>query len=219
MMKSVLVYVQRVWLWLLETDLAYLASSVVLIACVVALAFRSEPAFRYAGLVLQLMGLATVVGGVWDTRRLFGQPTLSERFRRWRGRRPKFRQSAAVGAGLAGVAAAVFSAEAELWAAMPDDAPVGQQLRALKANLLVLSERVNKQRDKLSKAILEGADKLQEEMAARMRRDTELETLIRSAQTGGLDVSFVGLVWLAFGLVLTTSSLEVEKLAKLALGD
>src|SRR4051794_19048391 len=113
MIRSVFSYIRRNWLWLLEGSLAYRAFSVVLLACVVAFIFHSEPAFRYSGLALQLMGLGTVVKGIWDTRSLFEQPTLRERFRRWRSRRPKFRQSPTVGIELASLGAATSSAEAE----------------------------------------------------------------------------------------------------------
>ncbi len=91
-------------------------------------------------------------------------------------------------------------------------------LRALKANLQIISDRVDKQKKIFAADVREGAQKLKDEAAARTQRDTELETLIRGAQTGGLDVSFVGLVWLAFGLVLATSSLEAEKLARYVFG-
>ena len=75
------------WLWRARTfclALAVCAAGVALVMWV-----RSEPAFRWIGLALQLLGVATVAYGIRQTRSLFEQSRWHERLRAWWQSRPK----------------------------------------------------------------------------------------------------------------------------------
>lgn len=73
------VWLRAVWIWLAEQRFMWLALGVSVLALAVALRpGASEPAVRYTGLMLQLLGICTVVWGISETRALFGHPAIPQ---------------------------------------------------------------------------------------------------------------------------------------------
>ena len=97
---------KRVW-WLLalcrwfllDPLLFWLTAFVLGIAVIAAIWLRSEPAFRWIGLCLQVLGILTVVYNIRDTRERFDRPGLLALAAQWLGRRPRFSSSATIGLG------------------------------------------------------------------------------------------------------------------------
>lgn len=70
---------KRIGAWLATPKLLWIATAIVVLAGIVALRpGTSEPVIRWTGLILQLLGIATVILGIEQTRRLFNHPTLFE---------------------------------------------------------------------------------------------------------------------------------------------
>jgi hypothetical protein len=61
---------------------------------------ETEPTFRFVGVALQLLGLATVAVGIRNTRALFGRPSMRKRFVEWWRRRPRRGHTASTCAGI-----------------------------------------------------------------------------------------------------------------------
>ena len=80
---------KTVWAWLAEAWHVWLAVVVIGFALVVSLRPNTpEPVIRLTGLVLQLLGIATVIWGISETRALFGHPSLRSKAKAWLGRFP-----------------------------------------------------------------------------------------------------------------------------------
>jgi len=58
----------------------------------------------------------------------------------------------------------------------------------------------------------EQADALQREQQLRAEHDEKLQALLEAAETGGLHISFVGVIWLLFGLLLSSVPREIAQL-------
>jgi len=54
-------------------------------------------------------------------------------------------------------------------------------------------------------------DALQSEQQLRADHDEKLGALLESAETGGLHISFVGLIWLLFGILLSSVPGEIAQ--------
>src|SRR5206468_10208665 len=90
---------RAVWPWLVEARHAWLAAAVICVALVISLRpHTTEPVIRLTGLVLQLLGICTVIWGISETRALFGHASLRSKARAWLGRFPVFRRDIVVGA-------------------------------------------------------------------------------------------------------------------------
>jgi hypothetical protein len=71
---------KAVWLWLVEARHAWLAGAVICAALFIS--FRphtTESVIRLTGLILQLLGIGTVIWGISETRALFGHASLASR--------------------------------------------------------------------------------------------------------------------------------------------
>lgn len=209
-LSGVLGHLRRVasWLWDARLTCGTLAGCAAALAAV--LWMRSEPSLRWIGLALQLAGVATVAYGIRETRSLFGQPRWRERLRAWWARRPK-RKLSSTASGMAGVATATSSASGRLTALVGPDATLEQRVGALEQNLGSLEQWLGDSQGKLSQGLQETSARLEAEARTRTQETGALDRLLRAAQVGGLDVSAMGLVWLALGLLLATGSAEITR--------
>jgi hypothetical protein len=74
---------------------------VIVVALVVSLRPHTpESVIRLTGLVLQVLGIGTVIWGISETRALFGRPSFAAKTKSWLGRFPLMRRSIVVGGGI-----------------------------------------------------------------------------------------------------------------------
>ena len=203
---------RRAWPWLTENPIVWWEIAVLVIALAVGVfGGRSERWFRYPGLCLQIAGIATVALGIRATRRSFGQPTFRERVRAWIGRRPAWTQPTITANLVATSRAAGITARGSLSAVAQDDSIEGR-IDAVRRDLDALDHRVTQARQQTETELQKQADALIAAEQRREKADRKLEAQLESTATGGLDLSFVGAVWLLFGAVMSTVPQELVDL-------
>jgi hypothetical protein len=202
--------------WLAEANHVWLAVAICLIALVVSLRPNtSEPTIRLAGLVLQLLGICTVVVGIRETRALFGHPPIRAKALDWLGRCPLLRRDLTMTA----VSGAYSTAEAgnlrghQTYAAGPD-ATVEARLDALEKNVPAIHERITSVQRELDQTTSKLTGVVTDERKAREVEDKKIARRLEATSTGGVHISLMGAAWLFLGVLLSTAAPEIAELIK-----
>lgn len=165
----------------------------------------------YAGTVLQVLGLATVWWGFEKTRKLFGFEYTPIALWRWMRRVPLTVSRRNVTAELRGAMMAVSGGRANLTLGTSDPSVEGR-LRVLEQNVAAMETRFVAEIDRLGgrlDTLKQAHEQATQEQGVRV---TSVEQKLLAAQTGGLDLSLGGLIWLTFGLIATSIPGEVARL-------
>ncbi len=167
-------------------------------------------AVRYAGMILQFLGLVTVAIGLSQMRRLFGRPSLIARVFGWLERlaaafgRPKsYTLEASAGSYV------VVGEEARLVRGVGPGASVEQRLSILEENVSHLRDEVDTKVQGLRQEVATVKESIQRESQERQAGDQELRRTIEEVAIGGLHLETVGLVWLILGVVGTSIPDEI----------
>jgi hypothetical protein len=181
---------------------------------VILLAFRaSEPIIRIAGLLLQLVGISTVVYGIDQTRRLFGHPSLVNAGMAWLSSFPRLHPPPRV-AVLdidTGTIRLTGSGVALRHRAAPG-ATLETRVHVLESNIDSLERRLEATEGHLGEAAKTAAEGLLEEGQVRQGQVDAIREKLEATETGGLAISLMGLIWLVVGLILATASQELARL-------
>lgn len=161
---------------------------------------------RYAGLILQLLGIATVAKNLADKGVLFNLPRLRDLVRRSRESFPKWQAPQEVN--FARAAAAIIpgaSGQGRPWRGY-DTASTEERVEALIANLEELKTQVansvaalKTEHDSLQTAVTRHRDE-------RVQEDADLRRRLTGLGTSSIHLDWAGIIWLAVGLVLSTIS-------------
>jgi hypothetical protein len=130
-------------------------------------------------------------------------------FRAWLSRFPRWHGQVVMAAGAASIGFTGLSARGEVWTNVNPNAPLEDRVRALTSNVDRLHDTLIAVQQDLDARHREQADALTKEEKERARRDQEIMARLESAETGGLALSFVGLVWVFLGIVLSSLSPEI----------
>jgi hypothetical protein len=206
-------WARRTVSWLGEARLLFWIFGTLL---VVLLALRilgsSEPVVRYFGFGLQVLGICTILVNIQGTRTLFGKPSFGEAARAWLKSFPSVGQGARVTLEVASCAHVQIADKLVCRHQAGPDAGIEDRLRVLQSNFEILDLRTLQIQEQMSQASLGSAKALADERQERERQVDALTRQVDLAETGGLHVSVIGVVWLAIGLFLSTASQELSKL-------
>ncbi len=198
--------------WLAEARLAWVALGVVLLALTFSLwSGVTELQIRLTGLLLQLLGIGTVAHGVHQTRKLFGRPGVLDLLRKWLSRFPRWRRQVIVGVGGSSVGISGGLVRAHIWTKIDPASPIQVQLDGLKQNVERLNERLIQTQNELDAQLGQHSEALRQEQQVRAKDDTELRQRLEVAETGGLHITFIGVVWLFLGVLLATIAPEISR--------
>ena len=192
-----------VWLWL----------AVVLAAWYAPHPFTSnqEARVRFAGLILQLVGIVTVVYGIRRTRNLLRQPFRERALVTSRRELPAvFRSRRAYGAPQASP-----SVPAE---EVASSKPAGakrtsrdKRVAALEAKLLAAHDRIAQTQRRLDDEMRVRDRDDNWERTAREEADERMWKALEEVSSGGLGLSGAGLLWLLLGVALSAAADEVAR--------
>lgn len=122
--------------WLAEGKYIWLALGVNALALIVALLpGTGEPVIRLAGLVLQVLGIATVIWGITETRSLFGYPPILGKTKAWLQRFPLFGRSVATSASGISISTSLGKVRAFGTFGAGDNPTIEARLEALEKNI------------------------------------------------------------------------------------
>ena len=204
---------KAVWPWLVEARHAWLAGAVICAALVIS--FRphtTESVIRLTGLVLQLLGIGTVIWGISETRALFGHASLTSKARAWLGRFPLLRRNIVVAAGSVAFSATLDKARAHVTHGPGANPTIETRLEALEKNVTSIHERISQTQKEMDEELRKTADALKREEQSRQAEDRAIREKLEATGTGGVHISAIGASWLFVGVILSTAATEIAEL-------
>lgn len=203
---------KRIGAWLATPKLLWIATAIVVLAGIVALRpGTSEPVIRWTGLILQLLGIATVILGIEQTRRLFNHPTLFGMAGEWLKKFPAYRRSVVIGVGTGAIGSATAKGRGYVTINPPANATIDQRVVSLESNVGHLNKRIDDVYNELDASMREQSSALDQERHDRAAEDSGIASKLETSGTGGLHISAIGALWLFVGVVLGTGSTEIAK--------
>ncbi|MCK0507621.1 hypothetical protein [Aromatoleum anaerobium] len=207
--------VKQLWPWLVEARFAWLALGVISAALIVSLRPHTpEPVIRLTGLVLQLLGIATVIWGISETRALFGHPSFAAKAKSWVERFPLRRRNVVIAAGAASLSAATCKARGYATQGAGQNPTIDTRLDALERNISLIHERISSTEKEMDEKFRKTAEALKNEERARQAEDNAIRAKLEATGTGGVHISAIGASWLFVGVVLSTAGVEIAGLLK-----
>ena len=196
--------------WLAEGKYVWIAVGFTAVALLICLRPGSgEPLIRWTGLVLQLLGVATVVWGISETRAFFGYPPIFAAAKGWVTRFPLMRRSVAVAA--TGVVA--FTSTGTMTAEVTNgpglNPTIESRLDALEKNIEVLHGRITTTKKEMQERFAKANEALSAESASRTAEDERTRGMLETTVTGGVHISAMGATWLFVGVFLSTAAPEL----------
>ena len=206
-------WIKRIASWLAQPKLVWLTAAVLLVALLAALRpSATEPGVRFTGLSLQCLGLLTVLYGIAQTRKLFQRPGLVNLAKVWFLSFPKMRPPAIAAKLGINLGSLSMSGRASVRHLAGPNAGIEDRVRVLESNVEALERRADGLQDQIDRANRERAEALLAERESREKTVHGLAAMLEASETGALDVSLMGLIWLISGLVITTASPELGRL-------
>jgi hypothetical protein len=206
---------KAVWPWLVEARYAWLAAAVICVALVISLRpHTTEPVIRRTGLVLQLLGIGTVIWGISETRALFGHASLTSKAKAWLGRFPLLHRNVVVAA--VGAALSVIGGKARAYGTHGPGAnpTIEARLEALEKNVTSIHERISQTQKEMDEEFQKTADALKREEQSRQAEDRAIREKLEATGTGGVHISAIGALLLFVGVILSTAAIEIAELLK-----
>jgi hypothetical protein len=200
--------------WLAEAWHTWLAMGVMFVACVVALRPHTpEPVIRLTGLVLQILGIATVIWGISETRALFGHPSLVSKVKSWLGRFPLLRKRVSIGAVTAHIAVG-GTGRAHVTNSPGLNATIESRLESLEKNVVLIHERISNTEREMDGQFRKMLGSIKGEEQSRQSADNAIRETLEATATGGVHISAIGAAWVLVGVVFSTAAVEIAQLLK-----
>jgi hypothetical protein len=201
--------------WLLEPRLFWITVFALGIAVIAAIWLRSEPAFRWVGLSLQLIGVFTVARNIRDTGEQFDRPGFLALAAQWLRRRPRIGSSVtALSGGAAGLAVSGGKARADIWHNASSGADLEARLDAVEKNLTRVRDQLHELEQQTDKRLEQQVNALEQEKQVRAKVDEDVLEKLKTSAVRGLHISTVGVVCLFMGMIMSTGSIEWAKLSQ-----
>lgn len=178
-------------------DMLWLTVGVNAVAVLVALRpGTTEPMVRWTGLVVQWLGIGTVIWGIRQTRQLFNHPSLLTSGTAWLKSFPRFRRDVVVNATGLSVGAATMRARAYVTSNPPPMAGIEERVASLERNIRQLNGRIDDALREFDMFTSQQGTALEREAQHRATEDARVASLLEVSGTGGLNISAIGAVWL-----------------------
>jgi len=166
-------------------------------------------------LLLELLGVATVIAGLKDKSRLFNKPTIRQYIRASLSDFPKW-PGADLNITLQGIsisASAGMVGRLSVWSKPTDDS-IEKRVAALERNIESLKADQAEAVQSLRTAddTIRGA--LKKEVAESRAAEQDLRTKVEGLGADGIHIEAIGVIWIVFGTILSTASSELAKLVQ-----
>lgn len=207
--------VKQLWPWLVEARFAGLALGVIAVAIAVALQPHTpEYVIRLTGLVLQLLGIGTVIWGISETRALFGHASFASKAKSWLKRFPLRRKKVVLGAGATSHVAVTCKGRGFVTQGPGPNPTVETRIVALEGNISLIHERISGTEKYIDEEFSRTAEALKIERQERHAEDNAIRENLEATGTGGVHISAIGASWLFVGVILSTAGVEIAEFLK-----
>jgi len=166
-----------------------------------------EAAFRYTGLVLQLLGIGEVAWGINGTRKEFGLPSV---FAVWRKRLDYlFGGQVVTGSVHITLPSNAINARGYRTVVAGVNSTIDERVQALEENLKLVNDRVSQTQNEIDQEFRKQYDALKQEQQDRSNEDQDIREKIELTETGGLQISAIGALCLFFGVFMSAIPSEL----------
>ncbi|MCR7873623.1 hypothetical protein ACM73L_33230 [Pseudomonas aeruginosa] len=210
-MKKILLWIKAIWIWIKKANHLWRAVSVTALAIAYTFLNSDEASIRITGLVLQILGIATVAWGIKETRELFGQPSLLQAGIRWLKSFPPYGGRVITGSGHASISMS-GGGRGYSWTHIDPNSSIDNRLAAIEKNLSLIHERISLTENNFEQKTRIITETIKTEKAIREQELEEAHTKIEAASTGGLHISATGALWLLIGVIMSTAPNELIRL-------
>jgi hypothetical protein len=201
--------------WLAEARYAWLSAGVILIALIISLRPNTpEPVIRLTGLFLQVLGIATVIWGISETRAFFGHPTFAAKTKSWLTRFPLLRRNTVISVGTASLALLTSKVRAHSIHNLGPNPNIEARIESLERNIVLIHDRIAGAEKEIDEESQKVTNALKSEEHARKSEDNEIHKKLEVTGTGGVHISAIGASWLFFGVILSTAAVEIAEFLK-----
>jgi hypothetical protein len=197
--------------WLAAAWPVWLCVGVIAVALLVCLRPSTpEPAIRLTGIVLQLLGIGTVVWGISETRALFGHPPIFIKVKAWLKSFPIRRNVVIEATGIRSLGSVsvrgrgygTYGAETQT---------TESRLDALEKNIHAIHDRITQSQVEADRELGEVLDRIKSEQNTRQSDDNAIRAKLEATGTGGVHISAMGAAWLFVGVILSTAGIEIAE--------
>ncbi len=193
------------WVW--EVNRYWMPFLVAVVICVLVAVVWPCPVereVRLTGMVLQLLGVITIVLRLRAAQRQFPEQTL----KRWWQRRPRFRVRNTV-ISAAGSAISMATGRARGRVTPGPQATLEQRLAMLEDSYTKLFDEVGGLGNEIRRRGDELSNKLHAEVAAREASDKKIEEHLKETAVRSLHLDAWGVLFFIFGIIAGTASPEI----------
>ena len=207
-------WVRQVWYWMAEIPTFWTCVAVLGVVTAGCLSSTKVPddGLRYAGLLLQLLGVGVVAYTLRGRGKLFGKEPVLTFAVGWLRRAPRFRpRHIILEASGSSQANASASAEATVWRGPRLEQSLEAQLDAIRENMATLRQQLERAEYRSSQKVAELYNAIESERAQRSSQLQETKKTLEILATDSLYLEVAGLAWLVVGIVLATVPQELAK--------
>jgi hypothetical protein len=205
-------WLRDIFLWAYEARLAFLCFIVLLLAFLFGFyMWPSEQSIRTSGFGLQIIGMVFAIRGLLKIRAHFGQPTLRRLSKAWLYRFPKWKKDTVIDVVAGDVVMVGEIARVELWAPDNPEDSLEKRINGVIRNVERLKAEQNKNSDQITELQKNQEKHQKEQEHARVNMENQIRSDLESLHTNDIVLSLVGLVWVIFGIFMSTMSQELSK--------
>lgn len=202
---------KRIFTWLFnsKSPFLWLISIPLVIFCIYFISDNWEQRFRVSGMILELMGLITVVVGLVETNKLFSKAGIIIGIKNWFMNFPSFKKNATVHAGTANLKVSSPSCSADVTVSLPQSIPIDEKIALIEKELNKLNKSQSELGLKINEKAKESTDAIKREAKEREDSLQKIKDLIRDVTVGGIHIEAIGVWWIFWGIILATVSEEL----------
>jgi hypothetical protein len=208
-------WLRRVYHWLAEvpTFWAFLVVLTFAGGLPLLLVTPAADAIRYAGLVLQVVGVGVVAYTLRGRGKPFGHAPVLTFALEWIHRAPRFppRTITLEVSGTASASASA-SADASVWRGPRLDQPIEAQLEDIRESIATLQGQVERQGSRTNARLSELQNAIDAERTQRSTQIQETKRILQEVATDSLYLEVAGVAWLVIGIVMATIPAELSAL-------
>lgn len=213
-MKNFYSWTKRIFYWFVDTHEFWITVVVVLGSLLfVFLKGADERAPRITGLFLQLLGIGTVAWGIRKTRILFNRPSLFKSICseikslfRHHGREVHLEAK--------GNTSGTFTGRSHIFSFASPEATIEERVAALEKNIKNIYTHITEIKTEMNENTRAQREELSLEREQRMHNFQKLNKKLEATETGGLNISAMGALWLSIGVILSTTAAEISTFLK-----
>lgn len=188
-----------------------------LIIIVVALSISLRPhvtefSIRFTGLVLQVLGITTVIWGIHKTRVLFGHPSFTDKIKAYLSMFPLLRHDRVATASVSLSLDAILKGRGYTTCGPGTNPTIEARLNAIEKNVTLIHDRINQTQKEMDAEFQKTANTIKREMQLRQTEDSAIREKLEATGTGGVHISAVGASLLFVGVILSTLAMEIAEI-------